>query len=222
MIMKRILLAISSILIACTFVTAEDTTSEQVFNSKIVYNPDLADTGWAALYDSKLKTRCYTSKKDFYSMHDAGSETFKAQFRHLQPLGIVIKYNGAKIIWGFESIDGLNWEDAKEYVRNYNPDGHTWRLLTKAESQAIVKKVQYFRDTFVDYYPNFISYSGDSFGHISNWTSSMSNDTWTSKSNGKTYNYVYTLEIYTTDADTDKTSSTHEDEHGTVYPISTL
>lgn len=188
----------------------------------ITYNSQLALTGWVALYDTSKNLRCYMCKEDYYSIKEPGHPNrIKREYIHLLPLGIVIKYSGAKIIWGFEGIKGLNWADAKEYVSQYSPDGYKWRLLTKVESQAICYEFRNFMNCFQDYYPNDISFLG-AYCSIQNWTSVMSSDTWTRRSTGETYNYVYTLQISLEGGKTDKGYSTSEDEHMNVYPISSL
>lgn len=221
---KFIVLAIVCLGISsCMCASRQGADSSTRFDESIIeYNVQDVSTGWVALYDTHKKSRCYMSKEDYYSIKVPGHlERLINEYTYLIPLGIVIKYSGAKIIWGFEGIKGLNWHDAKEYVSNYSPDGHRWRLLTKAESQAICYQYVDFMDCFQQYYPNDISFFG-SYCDIENWTSVMSDDTWTSKISGRTYNLVYTLSINLNGGKTEKGYSTSEDERLNVYPISSL
>ena len=214
--MKRplILLAFSAIVLACAVTY---TNASQSSSSILTYDVNRALNGDVALYDTHRNARCFMTHDDFYSIYEFGRrEGLKAQYSHLIPLGIVVKYSGAKIIWGFEGIKSVNWLDAKEYANNYSPDGHTWRLLTKLESIAICNNYRKFLDTFQDYYPNHISFLG-AYCRIRNWTSAMSNQT-----NSYNYNYVYTLNINLEEGKTIQRYSIDERERCNVYPVSSL
>lgn len=185
-------------------------------NISIEYNSYLASTGWVALYDTKRGERCYMTKSDYNAIRE--NRRFIKGYEYLIPLGIVLKYDGAKIIWGFEGVKSVNWNDAKEYAENYSPDGHEWRLLSKIEASAIKTKAYNFAKHFIEYYPQDISYLG-AFTTIKNWTSALSNETY------KQYNLVYTLVIRgvdTADAKIEKRYSVYEDDVYNVYPISDL
>ena len=189
----------------CLSIQSEDISIE--------YNSYLASTGWIALYDTKRSERCYMSKSDYNAIRE--NRRFIKGYEYLIPLGIVLKYNGAKIIWGFEGVKSVNWNDAKEYAENYSPDGYEWRLLSKIEASAIKTKAYDFTEHFIEYYPQDISYLG-AFRTIKNWTSALSNETY------KEYNLVYTLVIHGSDAKIEKRFSVYEDDVYNVYPISDL
>ncbi|MBR5820571.1 MAG: hypothetical protein IKY68_04915, partial [Alistipes sp.] len=114
--MKRplILLAFSVIVLACAVTY---TKASQSSSSILTYDVNRALNGDVALYDTHRNARCFMTHDDFYSIYEFGRrEGLKAQYSHLIPLGIVVKYSGAKIIWGFEGIKSVSWFDAKEYA----------------------------------------------------------------------------------------------------------
>lgn len=188
--------------------------SSNYSNHLIKYDKSSISTGWVALYDTQREQRCYMSKDDYDAIRENKKNIMG--YEHLIPLGIVLKYNGANIIWGFEGIKAVNWNDAKEYVEIYSPDGYEWRLLSKIEALAIKTEVDDFVENFSEYYPQDISYLG-AYGRIRNWTSALSDDF-----SRRGYNLVYTLYISISDAKVEKKYSVYEDDVYNVYPISDL
>lgn len=194
-----------------TILSDNEYLSIQSEEISIEYNSSLASTGWVALYDTRRGKRCYMSKSDYYTIKKR--RKFINGYDYLIPLGMVVKYNGAKIIWGFEGVSGVNWNDAKGYVENYSPDGHEWRLLSKIEALAIKTKAYNFKKLIREFYPHDFSCSGS----IKNWTSTLSDETY------KGANLVYTLVIYSSDrAVVEKGKTTLERDIFEVYPISNL
>ena len=192
-------------------------TSIQSENSSIKYDSSLASSGWVALYDKKKGKRCYMSNDDYYAIRYPGSsDRFIDGYDYLIPLGIVLKFSGAKIIWGFEGVELVSWYDAKEYAESYSPDGHKWRLLSRVEASAIKTNAIYFKQYFSDYYPNDISYF--SYGTIRNWTSAVSDEV-NVKGNRKAYTLYIRDEV---SSKIEKCYSVGGNDVYNVYPISSL
>lgn len=201
--------------------TAANSDSRIYNDNRIKYDLKYADTGWCALFDTRKNKRCYITHDDYYSIKKPSLEGLSENYSHLIPLGMVIKYPGANIIWGFAGVQELNWINANDYATSYSPDGHKWRLLSMTEASAISSNSYNFDDIFVKYYPNDLRYLG-SYGFIENWTSEISSETWTSRYSGISYNKVYTLHINNGKSEIQKEFTLHEDDLHNVYPISSL
>lgn len=189
-------------------------------DTKIKYDQSLASTGWTALYDTHKNQRCYMTHDDYYSIKNSYGN-LKDEYSYLIPLGMVIKYHGANIIWGFAGVESVNWKDAHDYVNSFSPDGQRWRLISKIEATAINTKHYDFSKHFESYYPNDLSYLG-SYLSIETWTSEQSDEVWTRRSDGRNFNKVYTLDIYGDDSKIQHEYTTCESDRHNVYPISTL
>lgn len=191
-------------------------------DSRIKYDASIAVTGWVALYDKNMGKRCYMTHDDYYSIKEPNMNgNLIAEYSFLVPLGMVLKYSGAHIIWGFDGVESVNWNDANEYVESYSPDGKTWRLLSKVEASAIKSNIYNFVKNFGKYYPNDLSYHG-AYLHINTWTSGISDEVWIRKSDNKAYNKIYTLDIHHEDAKIVNEFTTYEKDSHNVYPISSL
>jgi len=191
-------------------------------DERIKYNTSSVLSGWVALFDTNRQKRCYMSHDDYYSIKEPSMNgNLKEEYSSLVPLGIVLKYSGANIIWGFEGVESISWKDANEYVNSYSPDGAKWRLLSKIEASAIDTNIYNFTKIFGSYYPNDLSYLG-SYLSIHNWTSGKSDEVWVRKTDGLSYNKVYTLDIYGDECKIQKEFTIFEEDLHNVYPISSL
>lgn len=191
-------------------------------DQRIKYNVSSAVSGWVALFDKNKQSRCYMSHDDYYSIKDPSlNGNLKEEYSYLVPLGMVLKYPGANIIWGFEGVESVSWNDANEYVHNYSPDGEKWRLLSRIEASAIDTKIYNFYKIFESYYPNDLSYLG-AYLSIENWTSTKSDEKYYREADGKTYSKIYTLEIHRDECEIEKGFTTYEEDLHNVYPISSL
>lgn len=195
----------------------QNTETEKQSNDSIKYEASKASTGWVALYDTRMAKRCYMTRDDYYALKSGGC--LRAEYEYLRPLGIVVKYSGIEIIWGFDGLKNVSWSDAQSYVKKYSPDGHKWRMLTRFEASAINTNHFDFSDIFQSYYPQDISYL-DSFLYIENWTSSLSDEVYIK--DGNEYNLVYTLDIYNKKSRLEKGWTTYDGDVHNVYPISDL
>ena len=198
---------------------------EKQEDSRIIYDPSVASTGWIALYDRNKGMRCYMSVDDYRSIRSSNysyrNKKLLDEYSNLVQLGFVVKFSGANLIWGFDQIEGISWKDAQDYVNNYSPDGEKWRLLSKVEASSIRSNIHQFIGSFKEYYPNEIWYSG-AYCSIQNWTSAQSGDVWYCKKDEKYYNYIYTLDIYHDNCEIRRDRVDSEDELYYVYPISSL
>ena len=186
-------------------------------DSRLKYDASIAVTGWVALFDTNKGKRCYMTHDDYYSIKEPNMNgNLIAEYSFLIPLGMVLKYSGAHIIWGFDGVEHVNWNDANEYVNGYSPDGKRWRLLSKVEASAIKSNFYDFVKNSRSYYPNDLKYFGPY------WTSSISNEVWTRKADNRTYNKVYTLDIDHDYANIDNEHTIYEKDMLDVYPISSL
>lgn len=191
-------------------------------DSRIKYDSSLALSGWVALYDKNKRTRCYMSHDDYYSIKEPSMNgNLKEEYSFLTPLGMVLKYSGANIIWGFDGIESVSWYDAIEYVDNYSPDGNKWRLLSKIEASAICSNIYNFTNNFGKYYPNDLTYLG-AYRSINTWTSGKSDEKWLRNADSKAYNKIYTLDISGDEGRIQNEFTEYEKDFHNVYPITAL
>lgn len=197
---------------------SEITTKDE----RIKYNTSSVVSGCVALFDTNRQKRCYMSHDDYYSIKDPSMNgNLKEEYSYLVALGMVLKYSGANIIWGFDGVGSVSWKDANEYVNSYSPDGAKWRLLSKIEASAIDTNIYNFTNNFGSYYPNDLSYLG-SYRDINNWTSAKSDEVWVRNADGLSYNKIYTLDIYGDKCKIQREFTTYEEDLHNVYPISSL
>lgn len=204
-------------------VSAKDSLAT-LYDYKIIYDASSASSGWVALYDKNKHQRCYMSHADYYSIVDnIYPKKLKDEYSFLIQLGVVLKYPGANIIWGRDLII-IDWIGAQEYVNNYSSDGAKWRILSRVEASIISSHINDFYDIFLSHYPNLLVYNS-SFGSINTWTSTLSEDIWINKQNGKSYNKVYTFHVF---SDGGRKGEIRDDyttftsDILPVYPISSL